>query len=93
MSNEMFRNESKEWGHRIVAVVAGQPWSHRIAATARRGPRRDPRSLHARKESPRRRKEALSRLSVIGDSVRKAEPREAVLFGLAQWAANKDVSR
>ena len=104
MSNQLFSDESKERGYRMAAVVVRSAVVAQVRqdCTTWAAPRS--RRFHARKESDHRRKEALSKLGLMGDDVsiviveraakiREAELRESVLLGLASWAAENGISR
>lgn len=100
----MFSDESKERGYRMAAVVVRSAVVARVRQDCRTWAAPQSRRFHARKESDHRRKEALSKLSLMGDElsvvivervarVREAELRESVLLGLAKWASENGVSR
>jgi len=104
VSSQMFSDESKERGYRMAAVVVRSAVVAQVRRDCGSWAAPGSRRFHARKESDARRKEALSKLSLMGDDLsiviverrarmREAELRELVLVGLAQWAAENGVSR
>ena len=104
MSNQMFSDESKERGYRMAAVVVRSEVVAQVRQDCKTWAAPGSRRFHARKEHDQRCKDALRKLSLMGDdvsivvverfaSVREAQLRESVLLGLASWAAESDVSR
>jgi hypothetical protein len=100
----MFSDESKEHGYRMAAVVVRSAVVAQVRRDCKTWAAPGSRRFHARKESHHRRKDALTKLSLMSDDlsiviverldrIREADLRESVLLSLATWASQNGVSR